>query len=878
MKVIALHKVFRRDIILHFIFPTALLALLVLAIVGLFGQPFFQTVFLPGGRGSIEYAYLANVAEKFGYSRFYTFYVLLAYLLFPAVGNLLMSAKIAAMVLLATYLVSLYLLSSLYSSRWLGFFVLPTVFLPFIPETLFKGDFSNLTTMVFAAVMLVGLTLLLRGVHTVVGGALSLFGSSILPFSDPGLLPAITMALVAALTILYLLKRQVLVYSVLMGSVFVGMVLLSVTLNSSISDDLWRPNPLEKFTSNIIIGLVSIVSATVGIISLYSRRQKRELVLPIGWILVSVFFSVFQPRSLILAVPMIAALIPSSLIYWRKTAKLRKIVEKEMEPYYEVEIDLDAILRVAVAALTVVLLILAMPSAIMLGNHEAQPQVRIRDIEIASQYLKTISSNGLIVAHPSMANWLSTTSGLLVLPTVNRASFEIADLLTTTSFRIITPFLKVDDWEPFSTAKAPLIHVYDGKTYRPILYVDDSYSWVSLVGPNGEEFIESPYKARFLGHEWSESEESITLKIRFQSAGLFINKTIVVNKAAPVVKISYSVKAFKEGWNVKSLILNVYSVPLATLPELNLDGSRGFMRIETHSFIIDYSGDLERLSQDKTKDQRYTTGVFRPSSEVSISGTVTISSLTAISAGRETWYSSFIDLAKELNVKYVIVPKEHQVFLKEALPTFVANIKIKDSFVQYIINSEGKNYIEAPAYALVLSERTLSNGSEIWYKTSGLVIRKIMRMSDRSVDIMYEASPHKERTYLVLSTLSAWIDWDRTVSFFSVESNNRIAKLALDSASFTLQFKGNVSHVVLETHPEYKQLRIHVTYSLNPSYDFIGLSIESDKPLTVKYVHTTRPEMKDEDLLTILTEVGVFRPVKELELYTIYEITLPLTQ
>jgi hypothetical protein len=143
---------------------------------------------------------------------------------------------------------------------------------------------------------------------------------------------------------------------------------------------------------------------------------------------------------------------------------------------------------------------------------------------------------------------------------------------------------------------------------------------------------------------------------------------------------------------------------------------------------------------------------------------------------------------------------------------------------------------------------------------------------------MYEASPHKERTYLVLSTLSAWIDWDRTVSFFSVESNNRIAKLALDSASFTLQFKGNVSHVVLETHPEYKQLRIHVTYSLNPSYDFIGLSIESDKPLTVKYVHTTRPEMKDEDLLTILTEVGVFRPVKELELYTIYEITLPLTQ
>ena len=875
MEAVALRKVFHREIIISYIVPSALLSLFVSVILSLLSQPFFQTAFLPGGRGSIEYAYLANIAEKFGYGRAYTFFTLLAHSLAPAVGNLLVSAKIAVVALLAAYLVSLYLLSSLHSSRWFGFSVLPATFFPLIPDTLFKGDFSSLSTMVFTTVTLVGLTLLLRGTCMRVGAVFSLLGSSALPLSDPASLPAITIALVAVLAMLCLLKRQLLVYSILIGFVFAGMALLSLMLNSSIIDGLWRPNPFEQFTSNIIMGIVVIVAAAVGVFGLYAKGCKKELVLPIGWILVSVGLSIFHPRSLILSVPVILAFIPSSLIYWREMVKVRKVAEKETEPYYEIEIEPGLALKVTVAILTVMLLILAIPSAIVLGNHEAQPQTRARDIEDAFHYLQTISASGLIVAHPSMANWLSAISGLMVLPTVNNVSFEIADLLTTTSFRIITSFLKVDDWEPFSPAKSPLIHVYDGKTYRPLLYVDDSYSRITLVGPKGEEFTESPYKARFLGHEWFESEEKITLVIRFQSSGLFINKTIEVDKESPVVRISYSAKVFKEDWSIKSFMLNVFSVPLETLPEIKLDGGGVFMEIEEHRFAINYSGNLERLSQGKTKDQRYITGVFHPSRGVSINGSVTISSLTATSSGRTHWYAAFTDLAKKLGVRYVIVPKEHQVFLEEALPTQVANMEVKDSFMRYVINSEGKNYTEAPAYAMVLNETTLSDWGEIWYKTAGLNIRKTLRMSDRSVNLTYEASPHKERTYLLLSTLSVWIDWDRTVSSFSVESNNRIAKLALDSAGFTIMFKGNVSSVVLDRHPEYRQLRILVTYSLSPYYDSVGLSIESDKRLMVEYTPTTRPEMKSEDSLTILTEAGVFRPVKDLKLYTIYEITPP---
>ncbi|MEM4383797.1 MAG: hypothetical protein QXU44_07060, partial [Candidatus Caldarchaeum sp.] len=522
-----------------------------------------------------------------------------------------------------------------------------------------------------------------------------------------------------------------------------------------------------------------------------------------------------------------------------------------------------------------ILLVLAIPFAVSIGNHESQPRVRIEDIKEAARFLEKASGEQLIVAHPSIANWLSSTSHSKILPTVNLASFEVADLLTTSSSRIITGYLKIDSWQPFSAAKAPLIHIYDGKTYRPFLYIDDSYSRITLIGPGGEEFVESPYKALYLGHNWLESKEEITLEEKFQSAGLLISKSITVSKSDPVVSIKYNAKALKEAFKIKSFQLNVYSVILEVLPQLDLNRNEGYMKIENHEFVIRYSGSLETLTQDKTKDQRYTIGVFKPLNETYVEGTVTIRSLTAENSGHKVWYAAFNDLARKLGVRYLVIPKEHQVFFEDALPTQLRSLEIIDSFVRYIINSDGKNYVEAPAYASVLNETSTLNRREIWYKTAGLNIKKTVETLERSVDVSYAINPHKMKTYLIMSTLSVWVDWSRAVLSFHVEHDNSSAKLVLDSATFTLKFKGNVSSIVLEPHPEYGQIRVLATYYLNPESDSIGLTIESDKPLIIKYNPTTRPEMKASDSITILTEGGVFRPVKNLNLYTVFEITPP---
>ncbi|MCS7143311.1 MAG: hypothetical protein NZ920_05970 [Aigarchaeota archaeon] len=876
MESLNLQRIFIRENIIRYALPIASATLLMTVIIFILGEPFFNTPYLPGNRGSIEYAYLTGVAEKMGFGRPYTFYSLLTHSLALFMDNLLDAAKISALTLLAIYLTSTYLLASLYSSRWIGLLALLSAFLPPVYDTLFKGDYMSLSVITFTAPLLIGLTLLYRESHMRRGMVFASLGVLALPFSDPTLLLMITIAILLSLTTLYMLKRRLLVHVITLGSLLAGTSSLSFTLNASFTDELWKTNPLDHLTSNVVITSALIVAASVGALSLYQVGRKRELSLILVWILVVIVSSPFQPMILVTLIPVLSALSSSPLIYWNEAIKVRKVAKIEETPYYELEIDHTQVLRCITAVMLASLLVLTVPLAIASGNNETQHAHKVKEVEEASKFLKTISRGELIVAHPSIANWLSASSTLKVLPTVNSESFEIADLLTSSSFRVVTQYLKIDDREPFSAARAPLIQIYDGKRYRPFLYIDDSYIKITLRGPEGKDFTESPYKARFLGYRWNETETEILLALRFQSAGLFINKSIVVSKYDAKVKIEYSARVFKQGYKVVSLMLNVYSVVLAELPQLTIEETRGYMKIDEHLFLIDYSGNLVKLSHDKTKDQRFTVGLFQPSTEFTVKGAVTISSPTALSSGRKPWYASFMDLVEKLAVKYVVIPKENRDFLKDALPVDVENLVVKDSFVRYIISSEGKLYHEAPAYALVLNETINPEMREVWYKTAGLNIKKVIRASDStSVDITYEARPHKRDTYLIASTLSIWIDWNRFVLLFRVDESNKTLKLSLDSATFTIRIKGNVTGVVMELHPEYKQSRILVTYSLNPEAAMFGLSIESNNPLIAKYEPTTRPEMREEDVLTILTEEGFFKPLKELNLYIVFEITPP---
>jgi hypothetical protein len=520
-------------------------------------------------------------------------------------------------------------------------------------------------------------------------------------------------------------------------------------------------------------------------------------------------------------------------------------------------------------------LLLSIPSTIVLGDHKIVPPPRVNDIYDASSFLSQNVRDELIIAHPSLANWLLVYSNLKILPIIDDATFKTADLLTTTSFRMINPYMKVDDWEPFSAAKAPLIHVYDGRNFKPLVYVDDSYSRFLLIDSSGREFIESPYGAKFLSYMWNESNEDIILTMSFQTPGLIINKTISLAKGKPIVSIEYHAKVIKKNIIVKGLNINIYSLPMDILPQLEIIRYGATMVIENQKLKIEFEGNIYNILHDKTKNQRYVICSFNPINNTIIYGKVNIEALNLKPSSEKLWYSSFFDEAKKYVVSYVIIPREHQIFMEGALPYKINSLIIKDSFIKFTIKSWGNIFQEAPAYAQVLNETVQENERRILYRTAGLYIEKKFSTLDNLLNITYNVQPYKNNTQLILSTFSIWIDYGRYVFSEKISIKEKNVQLILDSGTFKINFFGNVSDIVLESHPEYGQMRILATFQLNPSIDTIGASIASDKKMIIQYNPTTRPSMKDNDEIIISMEGGMFEPVKKLKLYTIYKIKTP---
>jgi len=667
--------------------------------------------------------------------------------------------------------------------------------------------------------------------------------------------------------------RRLLPHYITLASVYAGASTLSISLFAGLGDRLWQVNPLTQLSSNIIVSAALFAASAIGLISLYRRGDRKISYALITWLLASISCSIFDPRILSFTIPVSSALAAASLSYVRGLAKVVKGEPEGGEPQYEVEVSLDRLLAALPAALLITLLLLAVPSTIVLGDHEMVPPPRVDDIYEASAFLSKNAGRELIVAHPSLANWLLSSSNLNVLPVVDDETFKAADMLTTASFRIVNPFMKVDEWEPFSASKAPLIHVYDGKNFRPIAYIDDSYSRFTLVDSDGRNFIESPYKAKFLSYRWNESSDHIALTMSFQTPGLMVNKTIVLSKYKPEVSIEYYASAIKKDVSVKGLTLNVYSLPMDVLPALEIVGREAEMDVEGQRLKISFEGSIEGVSQDRTRDQRYVTCNLTPLNDKAAYGKVVVEALNPKASSERPYRSSFFDEARKYGVKYVIIPREHQVFMQEAVSHEVGCFTVKDSFVRFIVNSWGNIFQEAPAYAEVLNETVRENSRIVLYKTAGLYIGKNVQALGNRLNVTYTAQPYKNRTFLIASTLSIWIDYERTVVSSNISLENKSLELTLDSGRFQIHFTGNVSDIEVEPHPEYGQMRVMAAFQLNPSNDTIGFSIESDRKAIVQYNQTTRPVMKDNDEILFSVEGGVFEPVKELKLYTIYRIT-----
>lgn len=153
--------------------------------------------------------------------------------------------------------------------------------------------------------------------------------------------------------------------------------------------------------------------------------------------------------------------------------------------------------------------------------------INVDSIMDVANFLK--DKNAKILAPLDLLPWISKYSGLRPIT----KDQKLLDAWSRTAFRIQSKFLRIDDWEPFSSSRAPKLAIYDGSNFIYLLYIDDSYVRFTLNNEKGE-WIESPYKMNFLGYKISNT----SIQMSFQSKWIRIDKNLTVS--GNIAMISYS--------------------------------------------------------------------------------------------------------------------------------------------------------------------------------------------------------------------------------------------------------------------------------------------------------------------------------------------------
>jgi hypothetical protein len=192
-----------------------------------------------------------------------------------------------------------------------------------------------------------------------------------------------------------------------------------------------------------------------------------------------------------------------------------------------------------------------------------------------------------------------------------------------------------------------------------------------------------------------------------------------------------------------------------------------------------------------------------------------------------------------------------------------------------VLNHEGVNYVEAPAYAKVLSESIDGQDRAVKYQTAGLIIIKEVNVTYDAVSIKYEVEPFKPRTQLISMTLSLWVPWTRTV--LSQEGSHNKLRLATDAGNYTVRVvRGNATFIGLGPDPEFKQPRVQVQVPLKPTGDTVELKVEAEEAIQVDYSACSRPMMDGSDALRIMSlHKGIFNPIYQDKTFALYKIVLP---
>lgn len=625
---------------------------------------------------------------------------------------------------------------------------------------------------------------------------------------------------------------------------------------------LWI-NP-TLWTKDLWFTLPLAISTAVGIYTLFKNIESASfsVLLVSALVPLASALALFSSSLHVLSAPILAMLAASPLLWLRESYLVRETKENEENPVVEITIDLPkfaAILLVAILTVSTVNVGYNI-SVMTYTQYSVSRYFTYEEVASAVEWIdENIPEESILSSRQEAAAWLEALSGKRFIGSKGQDEALISDTIETTSFRILTPSLLVDEWEPFSVSKAPRISYYDGEEYRPIAYIDDSFVRVKLI-EHEKEWVESIYRSVYDGHQWlSDSPPEIVLVQHFETPGLSFEKTIEVSTPEPQVRVEYQVNP-KPDVELVGLEIPVRIEPWKKVSILATTDNETTLIVDGLEIRISFSGNIISLRHDKYDEgHAMVIAEFNPEG-----GAIDIDVTLSINSNKRSqmpvWAVHTPDLIMSHGIQYIVAESGTAGFLDRSFADPIESLVVKDSFNRILSESGGNSWVEAPSNAEVLfDESSLDGVRRIGYETGGLYINKTLCESSRAIDILYAIAPIENRPSLVSMNLSIWIDWDILLLDHTIQENE--VKLELSSGEFEVEFLGDLMHMEVGPDPTWGQNRVQAVLRLESGGDEVGMTIRSLKPLSFEYEATTRPIMEADDQLTIGVDPNIFTVV-----------------
>jgi len=402
---------------------------------------------------------------------------------------------------------------------------------------------------------------------------------------------------------------------------------------------------------------------------------------------------------------------------------------------------------------------------------------------------------------------------------------EYANSWLTSSFTIQTEHFRLEDLEPFTQSRAPLIKIFNGTTYSKVLYIDDSYVKATLFNAKTKDtWNESIYGMCFLNY----SVFNNGYMLSFRSKWVKIVKKVEALRNDEF-EISYEFTTLNPNVKILSITLNLWAAWGVKVNEsLTLD-NKLYILIAGNILEVTYPKGSKIIPAYDSKWVQDHFIFTIPIIDKEATYSIKVKILNPAKSRNKPYTTSIFNYLSKCSSRdiYILAPKNTYLEKLQVKPESITATYMISSF-NYIQLSIGGN-IET--YTLRKGRiENMGNQTLIATRLKHLDLEfRLRKVNEKTLSLSISGKTEGEGKIEKL-IIVFWIPWERYIVQTHIASNS--IRLKLDRGAINVAFKNETPQVYVGPHPKYGQEMIKITYDVRRRTFKAMLNITSIQDIT----------------------------------------------